>query len=221
MQPDPTDRQPTEVPEPATLPEALDHLTRARQQLAHSNSELDKARKEAAGYRTGNKGALAAAARRISAVLGSPVADDQDAPDINSLLDQLEPSKHAAALKSKDDTIRGLKLRATLSENFQSLGLKPGLARAALIDQGHMEKLSAAVDATDFDEQVSTVLEELAELMPEVKGSGTAPTRTSAPFRPNVGHDTQLTQEELAALTPEQVTEALRTGKLDRMLGRR
>jgi len=204
---------------PAGTPPASDVET-LRAQLAHANSELEKVRKEAGGYRIAAKGQLAVAARRISGLLGTPIADDQDPPDINGLIDQLDPSKHAAAIKQKDTEIRSLKLRATLSENFHRLGMKPGLARAALLDAGRMEKLSAAVDADDFDERVETTLEELAENMPEVRGSGSAPIRTSAPFRPPQ-NDTMLTQEELAALSPEQVTEALRSGKLDRILGRR
>jgi len=151
-------------------------------------------------------------------LLGSPVAADQDPPDINSLIDHLDPSKHGEALKAKDDAIRGLKLRATLSENLHRLGMKPGLTRAALIDQGHMEKLSAAVDATDFDEQVSTVLEELAENMPEVRGSGPVPIRTSAPMRPPVARQ-QLSRADLELLSPDEIVQARETGLLDELLG--
>jgi hypothetical protein len=221
MQPDPSDRPPTDVPEPTNFEEAMGYLVRTRQQLAHANSELEKTRKESAGYRVGAKGQLAVASRKISALLGEPVADDQEPPDIDSLITKLDPSKHATALKAKDGEIRGLKLRATLAEKFHSLGMKPGITRAALIDQGHMEKLSAAVDAPDFDEQVSTVLEELAVDIPEVRGSGPIPTRSSAPMRHTVNVDEQFGIEEVNAMTPEQVQEALSRGKLDKLLNRR
>jgi len=207
-------------PEPTNFEEAMGYLTRTREQLAHSNSELDKARREAAGYRVGAKGQLAGASRKISALLGEPVADDQEPPDIDSLIAKLDPSKHAAAIKAKDGEIRSLKLRAKLSESFHDLGLKPGITRAALIDAGHMERLQADVDKPDFDEIVSTTLEELAENMPEVRGSGTAPVRTSAPMNHSQNPTLQISHEELAGMQPEEVAAALRSGRLNSILGR-
>jgi hypothetical protein len=182
-------------------------------QLRAENARL---RRESGGYRLRNKGELAAAARKLSGALGTPVADDADPPDINTLIEQLDP----AALKSKDGEIRGLKLRATLAEKFHSLGMKPGITRAALLDAGHMDRLQAAVDAPDFEEQIETTLEELAENMPEVRGSGSAPTRSSAQFRPPQNDMAQISREDLDGMEPEQVAAALRSGKLNSILGR-
>jgi hypothetical protein len=186
-------------------------------QLRAENARL---RRESGGYRLRNRGELAAAARKLSGVLGTPVADDADPPDINTLIEQLDPSKHAAAIKARDGEIRGLKLRATLAEKFHSLGMKPGITRAALLDAGHMDRLQAAVDAPDFEEQIETTLEELAENMPEVRGLGSAPTRSSAQFRPPQNDMAQISREDLDGMEPEAVAAALRSGKLNSILGR-
>jgi hypothetical protein len=186
-------------------------------QLRAENARL---RRESGGYRLRNKGELAAAARKLSGVLGSPVADDQDPPDINNLIDQLDPGKHTAALKAKDDTIRSERLGRVLAENFHALNLKPKLARGVLVSEGHMERLQADVDKADFEEIVKTTLEELAETMPEVRGSGPIPTRTSAPFGPSAPRE-QFGLDDVNAMTPEDVASALKQGKLDELLGRR
>lgn len=208
MQPDPTNREPSS------------EVEQLRQQLAHANTELTAVRKEAAGYRTGAKGVLGAAARKLSGALGSPVPDDQDPPDINGLIDQVDLSKHTAAITAKDGEIRALKLRATLSESMHAHGLKPSLTRAVLRDQGHYERLETKVEEPDFEEIVSTTLDELAEQMPEVRGPGSGPIRSSAPMTPTVAHNEQHTLDEVSAMSPEQVTEALHSGRLSRLLGR-
>jgi hypothetical protein len=186
-------------------------------QLRAENARL---RRESGGYRLRNKGELAGASRKISALLGEPIADEQDPPDIDSLIAKLDPSKHATALKAKDGEIRGLKLRASLAEAFHREGLKPGLARAALLDGGHMSRLESAVDASDFDEQIETTLGELVESMPELRGSSTAPIRSSAQMRPPQNDSQILSRDELAGMDPEEVAAALRSGKLDSILGR-
>jgi len=223
---DPGGGQSSDPLEPTTFEAAIDALSRSRSALAQSksalersNSELDKARKEAAGYRVGARGQGAVAARRISGLLGEPVADDAEPPSFDDLVPKLESAVKGDTIKKLQGEVRTERLGRVLAESFHALNLKPKLARGVLISEGHMERLQADVDKPDFDEIVSTTLEELAENMPEVRGSGSGPTRTSAPMRPPA-NDMQVTQEELAAMSPEEVQKALHSGKLNTLLGR-
>jgi hypothetical protein len=187
-----------------------------RAQLAHSNSELAAARKEAAGYRVGTRTRIT---QELSEMLGETVAQDAEPPSFDDLKPKLLTRLTAA--KKHEDENRSLKLRAGLAEKFHDMGLKPGITRAALLDGGHMSRLESAVDASDFDEQIETTLGELVESMPELKGSGgPMPTRSSAQMRPPQNDSQILSREELAGMDPEEVAAALRSGKLDSILGR-
>jgi hypothetical protein len=180
--------------------------------------ELADARKEAAAYRQAQRGQLAEGLKKLAGVVGHEF-DPASPPTIDQLIAQV--GKLPEDLKAARDQVRSQTLRASLSEKFHELGLKPRITRAALIADGHMEKLAKAVDAADFDEQIETTLGELVESMPEVRDSGNHAVRTSAPMSPS-SHSamSQLTLEEIRRMPPEEVESARRAGHLNRLLGR-
>jgi hypothetical protein len=129
------------------------------------------------------------------------------------------------ALEEAKVEARAQKLRASLSETFHNKGVSPGsarLARLALIDGGQMTRLTKALDAEDFDQQLEDSIDELMEEMPELRGAGSSAARiTSAPMTPT-SHSSQdqLTLEEIQGMPAEAVESARRSGRLNRLLGR-
>jgi hypothetical protein len=171
-----------------------------------------KLRDEAAGARVKARDQASELARK----LGVETPDGSPPLSVDELVEKLKP------LRESGDTIRSLKLRASLAEAFHAKGLKPGITRAALLDQGHMDRLTKAVDAPDFDEQLDTTLGELVESMPEVKDAGRGVGARGTEFKPNPHpYEGQLTLEEVSAMQPEEVLKAQQSGLLDRLLGRR
>lgn len=214
MQPDPSDRQPTDTPPPADTIESL------RERLAHSNSELDKVRKEAAGYRTGSRGRLAEATRYIAGLLGDQIAPDAE-PNLDDLKPRLETALKADTIKKLQGENRELKIGKGLAEAFHRAGVKPSLTRAYLRESGGMDRINKLdPDSDTFAEDLDLHIGEAVENEPALRGEGRAPIRTTAPMRPPPS-DTQLGLEEVSQLSPEAVTEALKSGKLDSLLGRR
>lgn len=196
-------------------------VTTLQQQLAHSNSELDRVRKEAAGYRTASRGRIT---RELSEMLGEPVAQDAEPPSFDDLKPRLATA--LTTLKAKDDElkvkdarIRSQALDLHLERAYSRHGAKGDVTRAYLDAQGHTKRLQALdPEREDFSEAVDDAVAEVLVDAPELKGS-TAPIRSSAPFRPPQ-HFEQLGVEEVNAMEPEQVAAALRSGKLNRLLGR-
>jgi len=213
LQNDPTDRQPTDGPEPNTFEEAMGYLGRTRQQLAHANSELDKVRKEAAGYRTGTRGRVT---RELSAMLGEPVADDAEPPSFDDLKPRLETA--LTATRAKDDRIRSLNLDLHLERAFSRHGAKGDVTRAFLDAQGHTKRLQALdPEREDFQAAIDDAVGEVLVGAPELRGSS-SPARTSAPFRPPVPRE-QLSRADLKFLSPDEVVKAREAGLLDDVLG--
>lgn len=184
-------------------------------QLAHSNSELDKARKEAAGYRTGNRGAMAEAAKLLAAASGVELPPDAP-PDLTTQVKQLIERD-----KARDARMRQLEIDNTLKDVLVKHGVDHDMTRAMLAAQGTLNDLDPHVDG--FVKTLDDAVKKLVTDKPNLKVATTPapPTRTSAPMTPGQNQTPQLSREELTAMKAEEVAEALKKGQLDEVLGRR
>lgn len=178
-------------------------------------AELASARKEAAGYRTGNKGQLAEFAKALNAMIGGQ--GDQPA-DPASALKQVQDR-----LDKSDKELRQFKVDSALGEVYARHGVKPKLTRALLESEGVLS--NADPSDGDFGKALNEAVKKLANENPELKlGGGTPPAAgRSGPDLPpgGPGSPPQLTRDELGNMTSAQVAEAYAKGQLNGMLGRK
>lgn len=181
-----------------------------------AEAELATTRREAAGYRTGNKGQLAEAAKAFAALAGVTLADDKTPPDMAALAAKLDER-----IQKQDAEMRTLKIDNALGEIFVKHGVKAKLARAVLESEGVLKALDPG-DA-EFSKTLSAAVKKLSEDYPELKVQATAPpppTRSTIERPAGNGTPPQLTQAEIAAMSPEAVVKARKAGQLDQLLGR-
>lgn len=172
-----------------------------------THAELEKTRREAAGYRTGNKGLLGEVARAMGL---DPAASD------------FEPGKLGAALTDKQQEIRDLKVGKALAETLHRKGVayeSAKLARAVLSDAGILRNLDP--NAADFAEALETHVSEVMEEHPQLRGVARPAGRSGPDFTTSGVHNDQISRDELAAMSPEQIVAARAAGHLDSILGRR
>src|ERR1700694_4384901 len=123
---DPTDRG-------GQSPPAVDWEAKYKE----TNAELANVRREAAGYRTGNKGVLSEGAKALAGLAGvNP--DSEDRPDVQSLV------------KLVQGQVRELKVGKALAEAMHKHNARPALTRGYLHEAGVLQKLDP--DADDFAE---------------------------------------------------------------------
>lgn len=175
--------------------------------------ELSDARKEAAGYRTQSKGALAEIRKALAPLLG--IEDVADAPaDAASLLAKLQ----------ERDAAREKQLREyQVSNALQSAGVKHGADMDLLIPHlrgsAALEKLD--LTAETFAKDVSEMVKGLLEKNPKLRATQVAARSSVDPggAPPNVP---QLTREQLTAMhkagDAAGIEEARKKGQLDNLL---
>ena len=166
-----------------------------------TKTELEKTRREAAGYRSGNKGVLAEVARAMGL---DPASSDFDT------------SKVSGAVTDKQQEIRDLKIGKALAETLHRKGVayeSAKLARAVLSDAGVLRNLDP--NAADFQEALETHVSEVMEEHPQLRGTrATTAGRSGPDFSTSGVRNDQLTREELAGMTADQIVEARKAGKL-------
>jgi hypothetical protein len=144
----------------------------------------------------------------VKKALGLP--DDADLATVNN------------ALEARVGEVRSLKVDKALSESFLKHGANPRLTRAVFVDSGQMAKFDP--NAADFEEVIDTAVTEAVHEMPALRGGANGPAAVrgggqfNGPGAPQTSK--QLARDEIAAMTPDQVTKALKEGKLDALLGR-
>jgi hypothetical protein len=180
--------------------------------------ELAEARKEAASFRTGARGHVAEATKKLAAVAGVEWNAEQP-PTMDDLVKKL--GNVPQDLKAARDQVRGLQLDLHLERAFAVHGAKPMLARAYLSESGAMQKLKALDPASEtYADDVSFHVAEAIESEPGLKGQSTMARRTTAPMLPGPP-SLQLNHEDLKHMSPEEIDGARRAGLLDEILGRR
>jgi hypothetical protein len=183
-----------------------ERVQQLERQLADTRASLDDARREAARYRTGNKGVLDETAQALAQLLGLDTESREGRPDVPTMAKRLATEN------------RELKIRAALSEAMAKKGAKPSLTRAYLLDQGVLTKFDPS--AADFHEQIETALEEALVAEPGLR-SNSAPSRGGAELTGGTGQSPAYTREELSLMDPEQVVALRRSGRLGHLLGGR
>jgi hypothetical protein len=124
-----------------------------------------------------------------------------------------EPADPAALLEStkkqigeKDLQIRQLKVKGALSDLFVKHGVKP-VARDILLGRGLLDDVDP--DAPDFDKTMGGIIKKLADEVPELKVTATAPPPTRS------GGDNMSGAPPSQQWTMEQLVEARKMGKND------
>jgi len=134
------------------------------------------------------------------------------------------PDEIKNQLAQRDGTIREHKVNGKLSEVFTKHSAIPDLTRALLQTDPAFSKLNP--DDPEFDKTVDSMVKVAVDKHPALK-AGQAPPTPPAPPRSGLPISgggqpapTQLTRENLKAMTPEQIADAVRKGELDQVLGR-
>jgi hypothetical protein len=134
----------------------------------------------------------------------------------------LREGPEGAGVKALHGEIRDLKVRTGIAESLHKHGVaRPALLRAYLIDSGAMQRLDPA--SADFSEQIDTAIGEALEAEPGLKGRGSTASVSGVEFPGGSSQHTnnQLTREEVAAMSPEDVVKARAAGQLNNLLGRK
>ncbi len=174
--------------------------------------ELERARKDAAKYRTQARDAQTKQTNtdtQMAAIAKALGLDDGTA--------STDPDALQAELTKRDSEIRRLRVTNALSDTFARHGAKPKLTRAILADDGILDELDP--DDTDFTATLDAAVKKAVDTHPELK-AGQAPTRSSGDFNGANGGKPQLTREDLKTMTAAQIVEAKTEGRLDLLLGR-
>ena len=191
-----------------------------RAELTRLTRSLEETRREAAAYRVNNRGAVAEATRKLAARAGVEWSDDSP-PSLDDLLERVAPERHREELKTRDQTIRGLRLDLGLERAFHEHGVRPTLGRAFLQESGAMSKLAALDPSSEtYGDDVAFHVAAAVEAEPGLRDGSTMPPRSSASFTPPQNTQ-QMTLTDLAGLDEDSVLQALRGGQLDQLLGRR
>jgi hypothetical protein len=203
---------------------------------ADEPKELKDARRQAGNYRTklraeeearATADAAAAAAKaeneKLTAVLDAfkkaldPEGAKKDEPlDPAKLAAQLASQEETAAaeLAKRDAIIRTQNVQLALPAVFAKLDAKPGLTTKVLKADGVLDKLdpSSKTFAADLESAVKEAIDEDPSLKvtPVVVKTGNEPTGRT-------GATNQLTS--LEGLSPEQIVEAQKAGRLKKLLG--
>lgn len=203
------------APAAATAPSAAP-IADPSERIKQLESELGKARHEAAGYRTQNKGELAEFKKQLAALAGG-TPDAPGATDPASILAQIQ--KERAEEKSQ---IRSLKVDLALNDVYSKVGVIPKLARAVLESEGVLSGLNP--DDAEFSKTLHAAVKKLADEVPQIKSgpppSTTAP-RSAAAFPGGNNAATQLSREDLKGMKPDDINAAREKGQLNDLLGRR
>ena len=135
---------------------------------------------------------------------------------VRDLEDQARPRE-----QEKDAEIHRLRGDLSLERAFAKHGVKPSLTRAYLTDTGAMDKIRATDPrAQDFDELIDTIVGEAAVEEPGLRGR-TSPARGATEMNgPGTPTANQLGRGELGDMTPDEISRALKQGRLDDLLGR-
>lgn len=178
--------------------------------------ELSDARREAAGYRTQNKGELAEFKRQLAALAGG-TPDAPGPTDPASILAQIQKER-----ADEKQEIRRLKIDVGLNDIYSKVGAKPKLTRALLESEGILSTLDPS-DA-EFGATLNKAVKKLVDDNPELKvGPVPNPTaiRSSAPFPGGNNAPPQLTREDLKGMSDAEINTAREKGQLNQLLGRR
>jgi hypothetical protein len=180
--------------------------------------QLSDARREAAGYRIGNKGQLAEFTRGLAEMAGMD-ADPKRLPDAATLIAKLQERDYKRVAE-----VRDAKVREALAERFHKTGVDYGstaLIRAALSESGVLKKLDPTAD--DFIDTLDSHIEELLDVHPNLKRQSNVyvPSRGGTELTGGAGIPSQLTHTDLGAMTPEEIVAARKAGRLDAIMGRR
>ena len=177
--------------------------------------QLADTRREAAGYRSGNKGQMAEFTRGLAGLAGIE-AEGADAATLIARLQERDDQRVAE--------VREARVAKALAERLHKNNVDYGsasLVRAALSDTGVLKSLDPA--AEDFADQLDDHIKELLDEHPRLRGeSNRLPSKSGSELTGGNGLDTsnQLTHAELAFMSPEEIVEARKAGRLDMLLGR-
>ena len=197
------------TPEPASTPETADSEWSVETLPAGAQKMIRDLRAEAAGNRTKateQATALETTRDAIAKALGLKGEDDP----VKAAQTAAE-QRDAAQLEAKKTRIENAVLR---------MANKNGADPDSLTDSRSFMSALEALDsaAADFREQVDAAIKKAVESNPNLKIAA-PPARSSGPVgggKPQAG---QLDREDLKDMSPEQIEEARKAGRLDELLG--
>lgn len=199
---------------PASPPAAAGDAPDPSARIKELESQLAETRREAAGYRTQNKGELAEFKKQLAALGGA--SDPAQPSDPASILAQIQKER-----ADEKQEIRRLKVDLALNDVYGKLGVKPKLTRALLESEGVLSGLNP--DDAEFSKALHSAVKKLADETPELKSSATpTPTapRSSAPFPGGNNAPAQLGLEDLKGMKPAEINAAREKGQLNQLLNR-
>lgn len=184
-------------------------------------------RDEAAGHRTGKKAAEDRAQGILAAVMQAAGLAPDGKPDPEKVIAELRTQHEQGQAELKQ-----LRVDNALGAAVAKHGADPRLARALLLSDGVLTGLDPA--AADFAAQLDAAVAKVVTEVPAVKLAPATvpepappPAPTAAPVSggqfngPGAQNGVaQLGRNDLKGMTPEQINEARRAGKLDALLGR-
>lgn len=193
--PAPESTPPPPAPE-ATPPPSDDSAAR----LKIVEAELDRARKEAAKYRTRNEEEANAVVLAVRQALG--IAPEDAAKDPEALAKKLEETSSRAA--ELEGLVRELRLEKAFSAAASKTGADPDLTWAVLKARGSVSEVD--VDSENLGEALVALIEAEIEKNPKLRQGPGAPTRSGTDISGGTGTKT-FTRDELRKMTPEEIEE--------------
>lgn len=208
--PPPAPATPSAPAPTSTAPGAPAATPSAREQQLEK--DLEAARREAAGYRTQNKGQLAEIRKALGPLLGLEPGAEAPA-DAASLLAQLQERDN-----KREKQLRELQLSNALTAAGAKHGADMDLLIPHLRGSAALEKLD--LSSENFAKDVSEMVKGLLEKNPKLRATQVAARSTVDPGGAPANVP-QLTREQLKGMTPEQINEAREKGQLANLLAGR
>ena len=132
-----------------------------------------------------------------------------------------DPATAAKTAAEERDAARQ-EARATKIENaVLRIAAKHGANPEALTDSRSFMKQLEAIDpaAEDFAAQVDAAVKKAVEANPSLKGASPAPARSGGPVGGGAAIPVQLTREDLLKMSPEEIVQADKDGRLKSIKG--
>jgi hypothetical protein len=197
---------PPTPPPPGNEPPTPD-IREIQAQLERQGKELEKARQEAAKYRTRNDDETGSLRKALAGWLGS---EGEKTPDPNQVLEQLQ-----ARDKAREAEVNRLRVTTALERTARTHGADVDLLEPYLRGTGRLDQLDAA--DPKFSDALDGLVAELVEKQPKFKANGNGgqvPPRGGSEFPGGNPGPRLLTREDLHGMTDEEINKARKEGRI-------
>lgn len=205
------DPEPTNPPTPPTPPAGNEppapDIREIQAQLERQSKELEKARNEAAKYRTRNDEETGSLRKALAGWLGS---EGEKTPDPTQVLEQLR-----ARDKAREAEVNRLRVTTALERSARSHGADVDLLEPYLRGTGRLDGLDAA--DPKFPDALDGLVAELVEKQPKFKANtngGQAPPRGGSEFPGGNPGPRLLSREDLQGMSADDINKARKEGRI-------